>query len=473
MAEGLRSIDQIGPGFQWNFPRLHEELNWERWYNGRFDTMFPPASIDNGRSLLAWDDIIKINMPRVFSKFYEDAIMSERPVVTGSEADIAWLAENGMSIWERIGRAVEQWSIFGLGVLASYQDATLRHIGSPNYFRVGDFADDDLQVGHIIAYPHAELRPYSPSWGNPGWIEPPNRLRIIRYMPTENINDVTTYLFSGGAPDGFNGVVGGILQPTRPAGITHLATFGYNDSWYADARDLMARLMLRLSLGDRELNRFLNRITLVPPGILADLRGRGDTRSDTEILQAFTRLVNPTLSDDGESGTIGRVQEDLSTEENARQVELIGNLLMMTTGVPPSVQGTGIAPDASGTARDKAQDPAKARVSHLRRHLAAAIPLLIAGMGAPAGELTVGWPGIPFEDTTAKHAGLRADFTSGIASLEEVRPGLGYGSMMMGDKPQEPQGPEDEGSPAQLRAKERGNGNQENDRPQNGGNRRG
>ena len=80
-------------------------------------------------------------------------------------------------------------------------------------------------------------------------------------------------------------------------------------------------------------------------------------------------------------------------------VELIGNLLMMTTGVPPSVQGTGISPDASGTARDKAQDPAKARVSHLRRHLAVAIPLLVAGMGAPAGDITVGWPGVPFEDT--------------------------------------------------------------------------
>ena len=234
--------------------------------------------------------------------------------------------------------------------------------------------------------------------------------------------------------------MGGILEPTRPAGITHLATFGYNDSWYADARDLMARLMLRLSLGDRELNRFLNRITLVPPGILSDLQGRGDTRTPTQVFQGFTGLVNPTLSDDGESGQIGRVQEDLSTEETARMVELIGNLLMMTTGVPPSVQGTGISPDASGTARDKAQDPAKARVSHLRRHLAVAIPLLIAGMGAPAGEITVGWPGIPFEDTTAKHAGLRADFMTGIASLEEVRPGLGYGTMRMGDKPQEPQG---------------------------------
>ena len=67
MAEGLRSIDQIGPGFLWNFPRLRDELNWERWYRGQFDTLFPPASIDNGRSLLAWDDIIKINMPRTFS----------------------------------------------------------------------------------------------------------------------------------------------------------------------------------------------------------------------------------------------------------------------------------------------------------------------------------------------------------------------------------------------------------------------
>ena len=139
MAEGLRSIDQIGPGFLWNFPRLRDELNWERWYNGQFDSLFPPATIDNGLSLLAWDDIIKINMPRVFSKFYEDAILSERPVVTGSEAVIAWLAENGMQVWERIGRAVQQWSVFGLGVLTSYEDGTLRHIGSPNYFRLWRF----------------------------------------------------------------------------------------------------------------------------------------------------------------------------------------------------------------------------------------------------------------------------------------------------------------------------------------------
>ena len=257
--------------------------------------------------------------------------------------------------------------------------------------------------------------------------------------------------------------MGNIAEGTRPAGITHIATFGYHDSWYPDARDLMARLMLRLSLGESELNNFLNRIQVVPPGILADLRARGDTRSDSEIYRAFTRLVKPVLSDDGESGTIGRVQEDLSTEESARQVELIGNLLMMTTGVPPSVQGTGISPDASGTARDKAQDPAKARVSHLRRHLAVAIPLLIAGQGAPAGEITVGWPGVPFEDTSRRNTpALRADFASGIASLEEVRPGLGYGTMRMGDRPR-PQEPQGEPRAAQ----EQRNGNQGNDGPQN------
>ena len=100
----------------------------------------------------------------------------------------------------------------------------------------------------------------------------------------------------------------------------------------------MARLMLRLSLGDRELNRFLNRITMVPSGILSDLRGRGDDRTPTQIFQGFTNMVNPTLGlSDDDTGQIGRVPEDLSTEETARMVELIGNLLMMTTGVPPSV----------------------------------------------------------------------------------------------------------------------------------------
>ena len=80
-----------------------------------------------------------------------------------------------------------------------------------------------------------------------------------------------------------------------------------------------------------------------------------------------------------------------------------------------------------GTARDKAQDPAKARVSHLRRHLAAAIPLLIAGMGAPAGEITVGWPGVPFEDKAAKAATVIDQFEKGLIDRAEARGTLGYG----------------------------------------------
>ena len=68
-------------------------------------------------------------------------------------------------------------------------------------------------MGHGIGYPF--YQPDRPeSLNNPALIHPPNRLRWIRYMPSENINDVTTYMFSGGAPDGYNGSVGGILEPT-------------------------------------------------------------------------------------------------------------------------------------------------------------------------------------------------------------------------------------------------------------------
>ena len=116
MAEGLRSIDQIGPGFLWNFPRLRDELNWERWYNGRFETMFPPATIDNGLPFWPGMTSSKSTCPGCSRKFYEDAILAEPPVVTGSEAG-HWLG------WQRTasrsgsasGRGVQQWSIFGLG----------------------------------------------------------------------------------------------------------------------------------------------------------------------------------------------------------------------------------------------------------------------------------------------------------------------------------------------------------------------
>ena len=83
----------------------------------------------------------------------------------------------------RAGRAaVEQSS--ATASLASYQDNTLRHIGSPNYFRYGDWLDDDLQVGHGIGYPYFEPQSAA-DLNNPGAINPPNRLRWTRYMPSD------------------------------------------------------------------------------------------------------------------------------------------------------------------------------------------------------------------------------------------------------------------------------------------------
>ena len=64
---------------------------------------------------------------------------------------------------------------------------------------MGDFVDDDMQVGHGIGYPF--YQPDRPeSLNNPALIHPPNRLRWVRYMPSENINDVTTFFFSRWCP---------------------------------------------------------------------------------------------------------------------------------------------------------------------------------------------------------------------------------------------------------------------------------
>ena len=159
MAEGLRSIDQIGPGFLWNFPRLRRRIELGALVQrpvrhavpaGHHRQWAEPAGVGRHHQ----DQYA----PRVLSKFYEDAILSERPVVTGSEAVIAWLAENGMQVWERIGRAVQQWS--GIRPRGSGGPATpTAHYGilavriTSGY---GDFVDDDLQVGHGIGYPYFE-----------------------------------------------------------------------------------------------------------------------------------------------------------------------------------------------------------------------------------------------------------------------------------------------------------------------------
>ena len=134
-SDNITSIDQFGPQFQFIFPRITAELNWEKWYKNDFDSLLPPPSIDNGYQLFEKVNLIKVPMFKIASSFYTDAAISEYPVYTFSE-DITQKLEKELSdfltnkyeyILKVIERATRQWSIKGRCILLTHEDGSIRY----------------------------------------------------------------------------------------------------------------------------------------------------------------------------------------------------------------------------------------------------------------------------------------------------------------------------------------------------------
>ena len=128
------------------------------------------------------------------------------------------------------------------------------------YFRVGQIYDPDVEVGHIIAYRYYEVGE-GEQWQPDVLNRPPNRIRVTRYEPAQDINEVQTYVLSG-ADEG--GTIGEALTVPEPGAITALCTGGKSDSWYDDAKDVASAYIIRLSLNQSAFTRYDNRPIAIP-----------------------------------------------------------------------------------------------------------------------------------------------------------------------------------------------------------------
>ena len=466
MAERLLTIDQIRPGFLWQFPRILDELNWQNWYDGHLQSALPAATINNGRKLFDDADLIKVNLFKMASQFYEDATLAERPAVTGDEGVIRWLAdENAENLWDQMGWAVKHWSVKGRAILAVAQNQDVEAVDPSHYFRVGSFRSKDELAGHVIAVPYREYT--ASDLLNSNAINTLNRLRVTRFQAEPVVNDVSIYEFTGTAS---SGTVGNLIS-TEEANLQAIMTAGDGYSWYGDARDVTARLMIRLTTADRELNRFMNRINLVPSSLIEAMRRRGEESLDaTQVMSRFNAMVDPVLTSDTDDGDVGKVTEDLGYEEGRQLAEAFVHMAFLMNGVPLGTYGLGISPDASGVARERAQDPAAARIRTLRRGFVRGLLRIIRAMGAPDGQVYFSWQGTPFEDKKVKEDSILAQYKEGLIEYEEAREALGWGpAQAMGKMPrQQPQNPRDR---QQQRGQQDDDGNQDNPRGQRPGSR--
>lgn len=441
--DNLFSLDQFTTGLAFNFPRLNREIQWRQWYENDFSTLFRAPTIANGMKHFTpaggrpENHAILVPVFQLGSDFYTDATLTERPSYDGDEAVKEFLKTRAVALWRVLRRAVLDWSIYGRGIILAREGGVLEAPSHPEYFRIGRIWDRDELVDHVLAYRYYEVRPDSPEAKNPSLRRIPNRIRVVKYSPVQGYSTIQHFLYNGHK-------IGAAIDAEEPYDITALCTFGRYDSWYPRASQIAGPFMAELSAGQAILNRARNAPLRIPQSVFDALKGVGSTKSSEEVWREFQSMVWPVVGYEKEdTGTARTLEGVLPHAEGLELARFLEKMMYMATGLPPSTLGFNIGLNASGAARERASDAAVSRVHDIREELVECLPTVVAGMGAPAGEITFIWHAPPFADREAYRNEVRATYRDGIISRDAAARILGYSDADMQQEEPDDEGEED------------------------------
>ena len=409
------------PGYHYRFTEIANAEAWRKWYSGDYATLLPNTpTVANGLKLLpngVW------NYPYFSetSDFIADAAMSEHPALESpDEALSAWLADNGEGVMKAIRRATHYWSIDGVGVLAAQADK-IEAIDPIHYFRVGTVDMPDELVGHILALRYVEKTPAQQLL--PEQNLPFNRLKVIKLAAGM---DTATEQIMEYHP----GIVGRPLTGVYESPVKSICVAGNWRSWYPGCKDIVAQLLITMGVQGSQLNRYANRIRWLPLPAFDDYRrdlgSENRPATFSEAMRAFSEEAYPYV---GLSGIAEPPQEAIYVEDFASRdayINTLSQVFALACGIPPGTFGVGISPDASGFAREKAQDAASARIRSYRHEVERCAPKAIKAMGGPEGELIFNWSSPPFQSRDAFVKDVLDMKREGIISVKETRAALGY-----------------------------------------------
>ena len=424
------SIEQFNTGYDTRSPQKDEQANWQNWYDSIWTSFFPDPTVDNGYKLFKTNDLIEANLFKVASQFYADAAMSEGPAMSTEVPAIQeWFEENKSRIIRMLRKAIEDWSIYGTAILATHLDGTIVNINPQHYYRVGNVYDIDSLTGHIIAPKYYQPTPSEERTGQFNNMVP-NRIRVTKYSPLENVSTVQTFILEGT-------VIGTPVTPLENAGITSLITAGEGDSWYKEAKDVGARYMIRLTNNLSVLNRIDNAPELYPVDI-TNSSDPADTRTPQERVDAFregVRRIITVSSNRTDNIPFDSLMKDSPVDAEANLVEYFQQLFHILSGVSPVPFGQ-VGSGESGYAREQAQGRAKARIRNMREDWENGIPLLLGGMGAPQGDVSFSWSTAPFENKVAEREENLKLYDRGVITLDEMRAREGLDKLETSNTPQ-------------------------------------
>ena len=288
MVASIEHMTDFGTGYRVDFPEVNEQAKWLQWYAGRYSTLLPEPTLNNGGKLYDAPDQLNLPLFRIASDFYSDAILAETPAASADNAAaLQWIAEHERIIERALLRGTRYWSVLGTAVWTA-EPGFIRAVNPLFYYRVGEPDQHDALVGHIIAYPYKE---YEDSIrNNPQLYDslPDNRIKVLKFYGARSTMQVFEFDSSL--------VIGSPLTPLSASPITAICVAGTGDSWYPGLQTVASNIIRGYTLRMVDVNRYRNRIEYLPTGLvdsMAEQAGGDAPGNPTGLRRTIDALIAP------------------------------------------------------------------------------------------------------------------------------------------------------------------------------------
>ena len=222
--DGVTSLDQITTGFDLSLPRFKAYETYYRWYRREYRQLYRGGNnLVNGLSLFDFDDLIKLPIFNVTSKYYQDSALGRRPLLHTAEQALAdWFNTLNKTTFDKIDESIEYWSITGRGVLYTTTDGKIRPADPVEWIPIQNPKDKDELIGHALVHRWREREENDLTRDDQNL---KNRITVIKFTIATKTSTVETFRLDGN-------IIGASLVPEATSNVSGVFIYGNGQGFY-------------------------------------------------------------------------------------------------------------------------------------------------------------------------------------------------------------------------------------------------
>ena len=368
------------------------------WYDGRLETLFnavAPTSV-NGLLLVPAAQISsEFNYFAAVSRFYSDAMLGDLPDMADADADL-------------INQLAEHWAVTGEACIVENPDG-IRAIRPDYVFPEFDPYDRDIVRRFRFIFPERDPD------------KDPGQLNRVGYATSARVIEYDTA--TGQAWLGNRQFASGwIADEPRgaPVNIGNVFWINTNDGVYPQMSGIVREITIRLNIMQKFLNSVSQSILQIDTDAIAGgalERGVTPARVNAVAEQGLGLTVTPPFVGEAEARYVERGGQGLT--ESLEYLRMLLGQLGVISGVPDYVFGVQLGRPANET--ERVLFTGQSKVNRFRRDIERVFGLL---------GREVKFASEPFVTRSERQTAILAQYSAGVATLDETRAALGYPPMV-------------------------------------------